>query len=112
MAVALKKIAEQVVVITGATSGVGLVTARQAAQRGARLVLAARNETALKQLGSTFELISQDLGPFALDFASNAGIASAIGVLGFNGDNVDTSFDLLETQGLLRTLAEPNLLAV
>jgi len=41
-----------------------------------------------------------------------AGIASAIGVLGFDGDNVDTSFDLLETQGMLRTLAEPNLLAV
>jgi short-subunit dehydrogenase len=50
----LKKIAEQVIVITGATSGIGLTTARQAAQRGARLVLVARNEDALKQL--TFEL--------------------------------------------------------
>src|SRR5512134_2030709 len=52
MQVSLKKIDEQVVVITGATSGVGLVTARQAAQRAARLVLAARNEPALKQLAA------------------------------------------------------------
>lgn len=50
----LKKIAEQVIVITGATSGIGLTTARRAAQRGAKLVLVARNEDALKQL--SFEL--------------------------------------------------------
>jgi short-subunit dehydrogenase len=46
----LKKLADQVIVITGATSGIGLTTARRAAQRGAKLVLAARNEDALKQL--------------------------------------------------------------
>src|SRR5918999_5523969 len=34
---------EQVMVITGASSGIGLVTAKQAAERGARVVLAARN---------------------------------------------------------------------
>src|SRR6476661_3005837 len=46
----LKKLSDQVVVITGATSGIGLTTARMAAQRGARLVLVARNEDALRQL--------------------------------------------------------------
>lgn len=46
----LKKLNEQVMVITGASSGIGLTTARLAAQRGARLVLAARNETALREL--------------------------------------------------------------
>lgn len=46
----LKKIADQVIVITGATSGIGLTTARKAASSGARLVLVARNEDALKQL--------------------------------------------------------------
>lgn len=46
----LKKLDVQVVVITGATSGIGLVTARMAAKRYAKLVLAARNEDALKKL--------------------------------------------------------------
>lgn len=46
----LKKLSDQVIVITGATSGIGLTTARQAAQKGARLVLVARNEGALKPL--------------------------------------------------------------
>lgn len=45
-----KELSEQVVVITGATSGIGLCTAEQAAGKGARLVLAARNEDALKEI--------------------------------------------------------------
>ena len=48
--VKLKRISEQTIVITGASSGIGLVTARMAAERGARLVLAARSEDALRQL--------------------------------------------------------------
>jgi short-subunit dehydrogenase len=52
MGVKLKKIDEQVIVITGATSGIGLTTSRMAARRGARLVLAARNEDALQKLAS------------------------------------------------------------
>src|SRR6187551_2804825 len=47
MAVKLKKLRDQVIVITGATSGIGLTTARMAARRGARLVLAARSDQAL-----------------------------------------------------------------
>lgn len=39
----LKPLNEQVMVITGASSGIGLVTATSAAERGARVVLAARN---------------------------------------------------------------------
>ncbi|MFP5392795.1 MAG: SDR family oxidoreductase [Gammaproteobacteria bacterium] len=50
MSVKLKKLSEQVIVITGATSGIGLTTARMAAAKGARLVLAARGEEALQQL--------------------------------------------------------------
>ena len=46
----LKKLQDQVVVITGATSGIGLVTARMAAKRGAKLVLVARTEPALCSL--------------------------------------------------------------
>ncbi|HEX8651723.1 MAG TPA: SDR family oxidoreductase [Pyrinomonadaceae bacterium] len=52
MSIQLKKLKEQTVVITGASSGIGLVTARMAAERGARLVVAARSEEALTQLVS------------------------------------------------------------
>lgn len=46
----LKKLKSQVIVITGASSGIGLVTARLAAKAGAKLVLAARSEGPLRQL--------------------------------------------------------------
>ena len=51
MQVKLKPIQEQVLVITGASSGIGLATARAAAQAGANLVLAARSGHALDDLG-------------------------------------------------------------
>ena len=47
MSIALKPISEQVIVITGASSGIGLATARMAVARGARVVLASRNEEVL-----------------------------------------------------------------
>jgi len=50
MGVRLKKLGEQVIVITGASSGIGLVTARAAARRGAKVVLAARNAEALARV--------------------------------------------------------------
>ena len=54
----LKNLNEQVMVITGASSGIGLTTARAAAKRGTKMVLAARNEDALRRL--TEELTQQD----------------------------------------------------
>ncbi|MDQ9169511.1 SDR family oxidoreductase [Oxalobacteraceae bacterium R-40] len=50
MDIRLKKLEDQVIVITGASSGIGLTTARLAARRGAKLVLAARNGDALQKL--------------------------------------------------------------
>ena len=44
MRITLKPLDEQVIVITGASSGIGLVTAKHASRRGACVVLAARNE--------------------------------------------------------------------
>jgi short-subunit dehydrogenase len=62
MGVKLRKLEEQVIVITGATSGLGLATARRAARRGARVVLAARNEEELRDLAIEIEA----MGGFAL----------------------------------------------
>jgi len=50
MAIELKPLNEQVIVITGASSGIGLCTARKAAEEGAKLVLAARSEETLQEV--------------------------------------------------------------
>lgn len=69
MAIRLRKLHDQVMVITGATSGIGLTTARMAAARGARLVLAARSKDALAELedelrgkGVMVETVAADVG--------------------------------------------------
>ncbi len=49
MRVRLKRVSGQVMVITGASSGIGLVTARMAASRGARVVLTSRDDVDLEQ---------------------------------------------------------------
>jgi short-subunit dehydrogenase len=49
MAARLKPVAEQVILITGASSGIGLVTAKSAAARGAKVMLVARSEEALRK---------------------------------------------------------------
>ena len=48
MTATLKPVSEQVIAITGASSGIGLATARMAAERGARVVLIARDGDALR----------------------------------------------------------------
>jgi len=50
MASQLRPLAEQIIVLTGASSGIGLCTAQLAAERGARLVLVARSGDVLEQL--------------------------------------------------------------
>jgi short-subunit dehydrogenase len=52
MAVKLKKLSDQVIVITGASSGIGLATAEAAVRAGAKVVLAARSETTLREVAS------------------------------------------------------------
>ncbi len=55
MGIKLKRVEDQVIVITGGTSGIGLATAKRAAKRGARVVLCSRNEPELKETVTAIE---------------------------------------------------------
>lgn len=72
MAVSLKPISEQVIVITGASSGIGLATAEAAARAGAKVVLTARNETALAEAAKGISEAGGEAAYVAADVASRA----------------------------------------
>lgn len=69
----LKPLHDQVMVITGASSGIGLTTARMAAKRGAQLVLVSRNQEALNELAK--EINNQ--GGHALAVSADIGVPEA-----------------------------------
>lgn len=82
----LKPLSEQVLVITGATSGVGLATARMAAQRGAAVFLISRNAEALRRLteelrnkGGRADFAVADVGDEAQMQAAVAKVETAFG---------------------------------
>jgi NAD(P)-dependent dehydrogenase (short-subunit alcohol dehydrogenase family) len=62
MRVKLKRVGEQVIVITGGSSGIGLATAQMAARLGTRVVLNSRDEV---DLGQAVERIRADGGEVA-----------------------------------------------
>lgn len=65
-----KKIADQVIVITGASSGIGLCTALLAAERGAKLVLAARSQEILNNIVDEIEFLDGE----AISVVADVGI--------------------------------------
>ena len=74
MQIKLKPLAEQVVVITGASSGIGLATARMAAGRGARVVLVSRDDEDLAHASQEI----QDLGGRASHYVADVADAGAV----------------------------------
>lgn len=64
-------------VITGATSGIGLTTARMAAEQGARLLLIARNEDALRRLTEEINVNGRRAAYYACDVADEGSLRRA-----------------------------------
>lgn len=75
MSLKLKKLDEQVMVITGATSGIGLATARMAAEGGAQLVLAARDGDALDTLAHEMRQRGVEVATVTADVGNPADVA-------------------------------------
>ena len=67
-----KPVAEQVIVITGASSGIGLATARLAAERGTRLVLVSRDADDLGQAAGQVRAMGGDAATVVGDVADAA----------------------------------------
>jgi short-subunit dehydrogenase len=67
-----KPLSQQVVVITGASQGIGRETALQMAMRGASVVVAARNQEALNELGAQVERLGGQAEPVVADVAEYA----------------------------------------
>lgn len=90
MPVSLKPLSEQVMVITGASSGIGLATARRAAREGAKVVLAARNGEALEEIAADLCSQGADAIAVALDVAEE-GAADALAARALNAfGRIDT----------------------
>lgn len=70
----LKPLSQQILVITGASSGIGLITAREAVRRGAKVVVVSRNEQALAKLAE--ELKQQ--GGDAIAIVADVGIEADV----------------------------------
>ncbi len=94
---------------------VNMITIGSEQQVLIKVKVAEISKSVLKELGTSNILDPQTLGPITLDLATAATGLSAgafAGILGIGTSESDTTFQLLETHGLLRTLAEPNLLAI
>ena len=87
MGVTLKPLRDQVIVVTGATSGNGLAIVEEAVRRGAAVVATARNETALEALR---DRLSANGGRIAICVADVSDVAAvervaAVAVEAFGG---------------------------
>jgi NAD(P)-dependent dehydrogenase (short-subunit alcohol dehydrogenase family) len=74
MAIRLKPIKDQVIVITGASSGIGLATAQEAARRGARVVLASRDEADIKKAADEIAAGGGQATPVVVDVGDQASV--------------------------------------
>jgi NADP-dependent 3-hydroxy acid dehydrogenase YdfG len=74
MSTKLKPPSEQVIVITGASSGIGLATAETACARGAKVVLAARSVATLRQIAAGLSADRSEAIAVACDVSDQAQI--------------------------------------
>lgn len=94
-------IQNQIVLITGASSGIGTACAKVFADAGAKLILAARRLERLQQLVETFHVTSLQVHLLQLDVRDRTAVESAISTLPPSWSDIDI---LINNAGLSRGL--------
>lgn len=91
----------KIVFITGATSGIGLACARQFAQQGARLLIAARREERLQELSTELSSTGTDALWLMLDVRNQSAVQTAVDGLPEEWQEIEV---LVNNAGLSRGL--------
>ncbi len=91
----------QIVFITGASSGIGAACTKIFAEAGAKLILAARRKDKLQQLVESLSINSSHVHLIELDVRNREAVESAISSLGAEWSNIDI---LINNAGLSRGL--------
>lgn len=92
---------DNIVLITGASSGIGAACARVFAQAGAKLILAARRQERLDQLADELSLDASRIHLLHLDVCDRSSVESALSTLPASWSSVDI---LINNAGLSRGL--------
>lgn len=74
----LKPLSQQTIVITGGSSGIGLCTARLAAERGARVIIISRNEEALENVTSQLKTTGAEADYIVADVGDRDAMRKAV----------------------------------
>jgi NAD(P)-dependent dehydrogenase (short-subunit alcohol dehydrogenase family) len=97
------KLDGKVVIITGATSGIGAESARLFAREGARLIIGGRRENLAQQLASE---LGSELIPCRMDVSNEADIAAAVDLAVQRFGRLDCLFNNAGSAGVLGPIAE------
>ena len=103
-----KPLHEQVVVVTGATSGIGLATARTLAAGGAKVVLVARGEADLRKVSAEIVAAGGSAGYAVADVGSRRAVQAAAdhAIATYGGFDTWVNVAGLTIYGALRVVTE------